>query len=311
VKRPTISVVVPSFQRETVLVETARLVLEQLGEGDEILVVDQTARHQPETEAALAELARSGRLRWVRKARPSICEAMNVGVLLARGEIVVFLDDDVVPAPGLLEVYRSAFAESEDLHAVNGQVLQPWNDGSVDRVRDFELGFDFAYSERAEVVPALTCNFAVRREVFLMAGGMDETFEGGAHRCDADLGYRLRACTKRRVRFEPSASVRHLQAGGGTRAHGAKDSWASIGSAVGDHYLGLRWFGWRGALRHSLHRLVRAPINRRTLERPWLVPWLALRELVAFGRALARVRRGPARTVREVASYQDVVERSG
>lgn len=307
-KRPAISVVIPSFQREGVLVDTARLVLAQLGEGDEILVVDQTARHQAETEAALAELARSGRLRWVRKARPSICEAMNVGVLLARREIVVFLDDDVVPAPGLLDVYREAFAESPELHAVNGQVLQLWNDGAVDRVRDFELGFDFAYSEPAEVVPALTCNFAVRREVFLAAGGMDETFEGGAHRCDADLGYRLRAFAGRPLRFEPRASVRHLQAGGGTRAHGAKDSWASIGSAVGDHYLGLRWFGWRGALRHSVARLFRAPVNRRTLRRPWLVPWLAAREVVAFARALGRVRSGPARTVRDLGRYRDVTD---
>lgn len=305
-KKVAISVVVPTYLREGELVETSRAVLGELGEGDEIVVVDQTPRHEPGTVTAIANLVASGRVRWLRKGRPSICEAMNVGALVARNEVIVFLDDDVEPGPGLLEVYRHLFSRPGRPHAVNGQVLQPWHDGPVRSVRDFELGFDFAYAEPAEVVPMATGNCAVLREVFLASGGMDENFRGGAYRCDADLGYRLRAFTGQPARFEPRASVRHLQAGGGTRAHGAKDSWASIDSAIGDHYLGLRWFGWKGALRHSLHRFLRAPVNRRTLSRPWLVPWLGARELVAFFRALSRVRSASARPVSALSCYSDL-----
>ncbi|MBZ0090516.1 MAG: glycosyltransferase [Thermoanaerobaculia bacterium] len=301
-----ISVVIPSYSREGVLVETVRRVVRQLGTSDEILIIDQSPTHEPETETALADLERSERVFWYRKSRPSICEAMNVGALLARNEVVLFLDDDVVPAPGLLEAHREVLGRCDDLHAVNGQVLQPWHDVARDEVDDFELGFDFAYAKEAEVVALATGNLAVRRRVFLAAGGMDETFAGGAYRCDADLGFRLWAFTGRRARFEPRASVRHLQAGGGTRAHGAKDSWASIESAIGDHYFGMRWFSRTGALRHSLRRLLRAPFNRRTLRRPWLVPWLLLRELVAFQRAVAKIRRGPPRTARALAEYQDL-----
>lgn len=303
-----ISVVIPSYLRERVLVDTVGAVLRQLGERDEIVVVDQTRAHEAATEAAIGELVASGRVRWYRKSRPSICEAMNVGALLARNPVLVFLDDDVVPGPGLLAVYRTLFSTEESLHAVNGQVLQPWNNEPVDQVADFEMRFDFAYSRQAQVVPALTANLAVSRDVFLAAGGMDETYEGGAHRCDADLGFRLRAFTGRPARFEPRASVRHLQAGGGTRAHGAKDSWASLGSAIGDHYFGLRWLGWSGALRHSLQRLLRAPVNRRTVRRPWLVPWIAAREVVAFGQAVMCVRRAPARKIQVLNRYTDLEE---
>jgi len=303
---PAISIVIPSYLREEVLVDTVRRVADQLGPGDEILVIDQSPTHQPETERALAELERSVPVRWCRKSRPSICEAMNVGALLARNEVVLFLDDDVVPAPGLLEAHREVLRRFDALHAVNGQVLQPWHESARDEVDDFGLGFDFAYGKEAEVVALATGNLAVRRQVFLAAGGMDETFEGGAYRCDADLGFRLRAFTGRPARFEPRASVRHLQAGGGTRAHGAKDSWASIGSAIGDHYFGIRWFSGPDALRHSLRRLLRAPFNRRTLRRPWLVPSLVLREAVAFARASALVRGGPARTVSSLESYGDI-----
>lgn len=303
-----ISVVVPSYFREGVLVDTIRSVQGLLGGTDEIVVVDQTPLHEPETRRAIAELSRSARIRWYRKNRASICEAMNAGALLARNEILLFLDDDVVPSPDLLEVYRELFEAPGAPHAVSGQILQPWHAGPVHEVSDFALGFDFAFSKPAKVVPISTGNFAVRRQVFLAAGGMDETFEGGAHRCDADLGYRLSRFTGQPSRFEPRASVRHLQAGGGTRAHGAKDSWASIGSAVGDHYLGLRWFGWAGAAKHSIWRLLRAPISRYSLRRPWLIPWLGLREVSALLRALILVGRGPARTVGILARYPELEE---
>jgi glycosyltransferase involved in cell wall biosynthesis len=304
-----ISVVIPSYLRESVLVETVRAMSRQLTERDEIVVVDQTPAHEAATEEGLAELCRSGRVRWFRKARPSICEAMNVGALLASNEVVLFLDDDVVPSPGLLEVFRELFSRDEGLAAVNGQILQPWHAGPVAEVAGFGLDFDYAYSKAAEIPGLVTCNAAVRREAFLRAGGMDETYEGGAHRCDADLGYRLRAFTGRLARFEPRASVRHLQAGGGTRAHGFKDSWAAIDSAIGDYYFALRWLGRRGALRHALHRLRRAPFNRRTLRRPWLVPSILAREAVALFRAAARALRGPARTIRTLERYPDVEER--
>ncbi len=301
-----ISVVIPSYRREGVLVETVRQLLAQLGEHDELVVVDQTPEHEAATESAIAEVLATERVRWYRKRRPSICEAMNVGVLLARNEVVLFLDDDVVPVPELLAVYRELFWGEAPPHAVNGQVLQPWHAAPCEAVADFELRFDFAFARSAKVVPMATGNCAVLREIFLAAGGMDESFVGGSYRCDADLGYRLRDLTGKPAHFEPAASVRHLQASGGTRAHGAKDSWASIGSAVGDHYLGLRWFGTRAALRHSIRRLVRAPLNRRTLSRPWLIPFLAAREVVAFRLALQLVRSGPARTIRPLESYRDL-----
>jgi len=301
-----ISVVIPSYRREAVLVETVRAVACQLKDGDEIVVVDQSPSHEAETASALHELHRSGKIRWFRKSRPSICEAMNVGALVAENEILLFLDDDVVPAPDLLEVYRELFAREAELAVVNGQILQPWHPGPVDAVRDFDLEFDFAYSSPATVSGLATGNAAIRRAVFLQAGGMDEIFAGGAYRCDADLGFRLQAFTGRPTRFEPRASVRHLQAGGGTRAHGFKDSWAAIESAIGDYYFGLRWLGCRGAARHALRRLRRAPFNRRTLRRPWLVPAVLAREAVGLVRAAARARRGPARTVGTLDRYPDL-----
>lgn len=301
----SVSVVIPSYMREAALVETVRAVRAQLAPGDEIVVVDQSPAHEAATTEALGVLADGDRVRWVRKSRPGIAEAMNVGALLARGDLLLFLDDDVIPSEGLLDAHRRALSDEPRALSTCGQILQPWNERPVDSVRDFEMGFDFAYDNETEVVPVMAGNFGVHRAVFLAAGGMDEVFTGGAHRCDAEVGYRLLARTGKRTRFVPEASLRHLLAPGGTRAHGHKDSWASIGSAVGDYYFGFRCLGFGGAAHHAAKRILRAPFNRNTARRPWLVAMILARETVAFGRAV-RLAAGSGRYIRALESYVDV-----
>ncbi len=302
-----ISVVIPSYQREEVLVGTLHSVLSQCRPGDEVIVVDQTPRHEPVTEAALSELDRRGAIRWVRKSKPSICEAMNLGAALAGGELVVFLDDDARPIEGFLEVYRREFGSSGAPLAACGQILQPWDDGPSDDPGDVEGAFNFAYRDRTEIVGVMAGNFAVRRDVFLEVGGMDESFRGGAYRCDSEVGYRLLSRTGKKTRFLPEAGVRHLQADGGTRAHGHKDTWKAIESAIGDYYFGMRCLPPARAFRHSVQRMCRAPINRNTLKRPWLIGSVLVREVVAWCRALGRAGSGPGAFIRPVSSYDDVV----
>jgi len=302
----SLTVVLPSYMREDVLVSTLRAVVAILAPSDEVVVVDQTPRHEPATEAALRELEGAGRVRWVRKAKPSICEAMNVGALVARGHVLVFLDDDVVPSAGLLEAHRRAVAGPGCPPAVCGQVLQPWNEAPVSHTASFEVGFDPAYDRPCEILGLMAGNFSIRRETFLRVGGMDENFTGGSHRCDTELGYRIHLRTGRRVAFDPAATLRHLHAGGGTRSFGTKDSWGSLGSAISDYYFALRCLPAGRAVPYVLRRLLRAPVNRYTAARPWLIPSLALRELVALSRAALRRLRRPDNYVKSLASYPDV-----
>jgi GT2 family glycosyltransferase len=298
--------VIPSYQRESILIGTLESILAQCIGGDEVIVVDQTLRHEPETERRLSELNRKGEVRWVRKSKPSICEAMNLGAALARGELLVFLDDDARPFEDFLEAYRRLFALADAPLAACGQILQPWDEGPSDAPGGDAGNFNFASRHPGELVGVMAGNFAVRRSVFLEVGGMDEAFRGGAYRCDAEVGFRLLARTGRRVRFEPSAAVRHLHAEGGTRAHGHKDTWAAIESAIGDYYFGFRCLSPRQSFGHALRRLGRAPFNRNTASRPWLVVSVLAREGVAWVRAFARARRG-GRFIRLVDAYDDVL----
>jgi GT2 family glycosyltransferase len=300
---PVISVIIPTYQREQVLLDTLHRVLPLLQAGDELLVVDQTPRHEPGVEQRLHELAASGAIRWFRRDKPHICAAMNAGAGLARGDILLFLDDDVIPAACLLEVHRRTLTAAAAPPAVCGQVLQPWNDKPVEQVSDFGIEFDAAYNQACDILSLMAGNCAIRRDTYLHVGGMDERFFGPCYRLETELSHRLFRRTGRKVRFVPEASIRHLQAGGGgSRAFGTKDTWKHIGGSVGDYYFALRSLPAWAALKHCGRRLLRAPINRATVKRPWLIPSLFLRELVAWCWAIGQAL-GTPKYAAEPATY--------
>ena len=302
----TISVILPTFRREKLLLDTVRAVARLTEPGDDVLVIDQTPEHEAATDEGLGELARSGAIRWFRKQRPSQCEAMNAGALLAHGAFLLFLDDDIIPSSTLLSAHRRALVEDPVLPATTGQVLQPWNPEPVDTVAGFDLRFDSAYDKPCDVLTLMAGNFAIRREVFLRLGGMDENFAGNNYRNDAELAHRIHSGTGRLLRFVPEASVRHLLAGGGNRAFGSKDSWGAIGGSVGDYYFALKWYVWRRAAVHVLRRLVRAPLSRYSVTRPWIIPMLVAREWLALGIAARRLLFRPGDGVKTLAGYDDL-----
>jgi GT2 family glycosyltransferase len=300
---PTISVVIPTYRREQVLVDTLRLVAPLLQPGDEMLVIDQTPAHEPRTEQALRNLAESGAIRWVRRESPNTCAAMNAGARLARGDILLFLDDDVIPDADLLEAHRAAMSRPDEPPAVCGQVLQPWHQGPVPAVRDFALEFDPAYDKPCEILSPIACNLCLRRETFLGVGGCDENFAGPCYRLETELSYRIYRLLGRKVAFVPQARVVHLRAGGGTRTFGGKDTWGHIGGSMGDYYFALRCLPWLQCAWYSLRRFAREPINRNTLRRPWLVPVLYVREAVAWFQAAGRAWAKPNNYIKDAAGY--------
>ena len=302
----SLSVILPTYLREELLINTLRAVGRQLEPGDEILVVDQSPRHEPDVHAALSEMSDNGKVRWIRKRKPNQGEAMNVGALLAIGDALLFLDDDIEPFASLLSAHRHALERLPEDAVTTGQVLQPWNPEPVRSVSDYELRFDFAYDQPCEVRSLMAGNFALRRRTFLSVGGMDENFRGNNYRNDAEMAWRIHARTGRLVHFVPEAGMRHLLAAGGNRAFGTKDTWGAIGGSIGDYYFALKWMPGPRAARYVARRLVRAPVSRATIRRPWVIPSLFAREIVAIGRASYRLRAGGSGHMRTLADYTDL-----
>lgn len=264
------SVVVITYRRERVLVDSLRHILE-LGPG-ELIVVDQTPCHEPATDAALKEWMDAGPLRLLRKEQPSIPEAMNTGLIAARGEIVLFLDDDIVPNRELLKRHEEAHAERPEAGVVVGQVLQPGQHAEPLRAGE---GFRGNATEQAWIDRALAGNMSVKRRIALAVGGFDENFVGAAYHFETEFARRMIAAGHR-VLFEPRASIRHLRAGtGGTRSKGGHLATWRPDHAVGAYYFALV----AGTPADILRRFLRAAATRHHLRRPWWIPVTFLAEL--------------------------------
>ena len=284
-----ISIVVPTYRRETVLTETIAHLLELDPRPAEILVVDQTEMHQEAVECALRNWEAAGAIRLLRLVEPSITRAMNCGLCEARQNSVLFVDDDIIPEPDLIQSHWVAL-ERTGAALIAGRVIQPWHEG---KDLSKQEGFHFASTQAGWIHDFMGGNFAVRREIALELGGFDEQFVSVAYNFESEFAYRLRKAGHR-IFYEPSASVHHLRASeGGTRTFGDHLRSFKPNHAVGAYYFILRtWSGWQSSVRF-LSRPLRSIATRHHLSRPWWIPATLIAELSGMVWALLLAAQGP------------------
>lgn len=124
--RPSASVVICTYSAErwNLLLAAVRAAVGQCGRGDEVIVV---VDHNPEL---LARLARQ----WAEvivvanDEGQGLSGARNAGVRAASHEVIVFLDDDAVPADGWLDLIVGHFAD-RSVAGVGGWVRPDWQEG--------------------------------------------------------------------------------------------------------------------------------------------------------------------------------------
>ena len=283
---PAVCIAVPTFKRGTIALDTLHALLALPMPADDLLLVDQTLEHLPEVAAQLQALHDAGRIRWLRLPKPSIPHAMNVALREAKSEVVLFLDDDIVPDARLVEAHRQAQSHAE---LVAGMVLQP---GQAPESLGPSEAFRFTSDAPADIREFMGGNFSVRRDLALALGGFDENFVGAAYRFEAEFAWRY-VEAHGPIRYEPRAVIHHLAvATGGTRAHGHHLRTMQPAHSVGAYYFWLRTRqpGWRLQM---LLRPLRAIRTRHHLRRPWWIPLTLLAEFRGMLWAARLARSGP------------------
>lgn len=284
-----ITIAIPTYRREAVLIDTLRYLLSLASVADEILVLDQTEVHETATVAALQEMADHGQVRWLRLVEPSIPQAMNRGLIEASKEIVLFLDDDIRPDPELLLAHLNAHGSHVDL-LVAGRVIQPWQEG-LDFSRDQR--FHFACTVGQEITEFMGGNFSVRRSTALALGGFDENFVKVAYRFEAEFAHRF-LTSGRSIWFEPLACLHHLKAeSGGTRTFGDFLRTVRPDHAVGAYYFALRTLRGGARMTALMKRVATSVVTRHHLKRPWWIPVTLIGETRALAWALMLDFHGP------------------
>jgi GT2 family glycosyltransferase len=110
---PDISVLIPTRNRRDLVVEVIEALLEDDVAASEVVVVDDGSTDGT-TDALQALAARSRRVAVVRQEHSGKRVADAAAMARARGRVLLFLDDDVLPGPGLLRGHLEAHDGRDD-----------------------------------------------------------------------------------------------------------------------------------------------------------------------------------------------------
>jgi len=146
----------------------------------EILVVDNNSKDETRAVVQNFQGRFPGRFRYVFEAHQGVSHARNAGIRDARGEILVFIDDDETAADGWLQSITSNLHDEKWMGA-GGPVISKW-DCPVPRWlkarNSFTMGpisaFDFqtGQDQGQELTdPPIGANMAFKKEAFVRLGG--------------------------------------------------------------------------------------------------------------------------------------------
>ncbi len=224
--RPRVSVVVRSYNRLGALAELLTALLHQDHDSFEIVVIEQSTDRDPADVAKIDALARDRRVRIVRREPLGGPGARNAGVRASHGDLLVFIDDDDLPATtDWLRRHEASFADSNCL-GVTGQFL---DDGvakpyvNMERARRDVLSFNVlkwqrVYArtdEKKRVQSLMGGNAAIPRRTLERFGLWDECTP---IEDEPSLAFRINAGKRddEYLQFDPSIQmIRRLSVPGG------------------------------------------------------------------------------------------------
>jgi GT2 family glycosyltransferase len=200
-----LSIVVPVYNSPRELAECLAAVQADAPADAELIVVDDASTD------GTPDVARAGGARVFRLPRNSgPGAARNHGVERAEGPVLLFVDADVVIAPGTVGRVAAAFAGDPGLAALFGSYDdRPRAPGLVSRYRN--LLHHFVHQDgKAEAATFWAGLGAVRRAAFREVGGFDAARFPKPSIEDIELGYRLRRAGHR-IRLDKGLQGTHLK----------------------------------------------------------------------------------------------------
>ena len=230
VATPKASIIIPIYNQVPMTLDCLATIAQQgAGCKFEVIVVDDAS--SDESAAGLADIPG---LRLHRNARNlGFIGACNAGAALARGEFVVFLNNDTLVQANWLDALLDTFASHPDTGLAGSKLVYPdgrlqeaggivFSDGSGWNYGRFDDPSHPAYNFVREVDYCSGAAIALRTSLFRELDGFDSHY-APAYYEDTDLAMRVRQ-QGLKVRYQPASVVVHLEGAtsGTDLQHGVK-----------------------------------------------------------------------------------------
>jgi GT2 family glycosyltransferase len=217
----SVSIILPTLNRYALLTDLLTSIRQLRRQPDEVIVIDQS-RHVTGQHDYLDLVSINAKVKHLHVDFVGPCRSRNYGAALARGELLWFLDDDMVlnDVPEPIEYIQTHFEQFPN------SVLMPMVEGSVQRgpVWDGRFFPQLQFASRfVESVDELRFSLAigsgaviVPKDLFRALAGFDERFDPNGAYEDRDLGIR---CYYAGINVFQSKvfTVKHLGASSGGR----------------------------------------------------------------------------------------------
>lgn len=257
-KKINISIIVPTYNRENILCKTIDSILSECacasshGIQTELIIVDQTKEHTDiNTTNYLRRIILNDNVKYIYLEEANLPKARNYGLSCCRGNIVLFLDDDIIlDSNFLMNLYRtydnkiidSVVGKITLCAAETGNILLENESFLKKIVKSTLLTFflkrkpsviaksGLILSDFSKNIPSITdggrgCCMSFKKSVFDVIGNFDDNYYGNALREETDLFVRLKR-NNMVVYYNPDVHLFHMMANtGGTRSQANNKYW--------------------------------------------------------------------------------------
>jgi glycosyltransferase involved in cell wall biosynthesis len=210
-----LSIVIPTYRRHDALARTIGALERQTAGGFEVIVIDDPVEDDSQAVArALDAERRPFELRHLHRHDRGVSAARNAGWRAARGELVMFLGDDILASPALVEQHldwheRRGNARTGVLGSIRWADELP----TTPFMRWLDRGIQFDYpaieGDEASWFNFYTSNISLPRALLEQSGGFDEQRFPFLYE-DLDLGHRLAHEHGFRLLYNRDAAAEHL-----------------------------------------------------------------------------------------------------
>ena len=215
---PLITVLIPVYNHWAITLNTLRSLVAMANDTRfEVIVADDASTDATQQLGRQLPWLRI----WRREANQGFLDTCNGAAALARGELLLLLNNDVLVGDHALDRLAETFARQPEAGVVGAAMWSAdgrpqevggivWADGQVwnhGRNAPPEHGFALAYERQCDTVSG--CALAIRRQLWAELEGFDPRYRP-AYAEDTDLCLRVRQAG-RAVWVQPAARVLHLE----------------------------------------------------------------------------------------------------
>jgi GT2 family glycosyltransferase/glycosyltransferase involved in cell wall biosynthesis len=212
-----VSIVIPVFNKFDLTMECLRSIRDKVGSKItyEVIVVDNNS--DDETPNLLGLL----NLKYIKsKVNLGFVKGCNLGAASAKGDYIVFLNNDAVVTDGWLEALIDTYKIHKNIGLVGSKIIYPdgrlqeaggiiFKDGTGENYGKNDHPGKFQYNYVREVDYCSGASIIIKRSLFDELKGFDELYQPAYYE-DTDLAFRVRQ-KNLKVLYQPNSVIYHIE----------------------------------------------------------------------------------------------------